>query len=173
MSLHTVLEQVSAASTKTEKVEILKRYNCLGLRDILKGAFDDTIEWELPKGVPPFTTNTSNEGHTPTTLDRATPKLAYFVKGHPSCTQLKPMVRERMFLEILEGVPKEEAELLIAVKEKKLEKKYRGLTKDLVLEAFPKLIDPSKQVAKKPTVAKKTEAPAENPAAATPAPEAN
>jgi len=166
-TLHAVLEQVSGASTKAEKIEILKRYNCMGLRDVLKGGFDDTIEFDLPKGVPPFTTNTSNEGHTPTSLEHNSVKLAYCVKGHPKSAPLKAIVRERMFLEILEGIPKDEAELVIAMKEKKLGKRYKGLTKDVVMAAFPNLMDAKLQ--KSSTEKKEAEAPKKD--ASTPAPE--
>lgn len=145
MNLHVILEKVSAAETKAARVELLKQHNSLALRDILKGGFDDTIEFDLPKGVPPFETNVSNEGFTPTALSRVTPNIAYFVKGHPKSVPLKPARRERMFLEILEGIPKDEAELVLAMKEKKLQRRYKGLTKDVVVAAFPGLMDASKQ----------------------------
>ena len=41
-----------------------------------------------------------------------------------------------MLVQILEGLTKEEAVLLIAAKDKELNKKYKGLTANLVKEAF-------------------------------------
>ena len=41
-----------------------------------------------------------------------------------------------MFLQMLEGLNKEEAELILAAKDKELNKKYKGLTANLVKDAF-------------------------------------
>ena len=49
-----VLDLVAKAETKKEKIAVLREHNSLELRDILKGAFDDSIEFILPKGVPPI-----------------------------------------------------------------------------------------------------------------------
>ena len=40
-----MLEAVGKAESRKEKLELLKQFNCLELRDVLKGAFDDTIEF--------------------------------------------------------------------------------------------------------------------------------
>ena len=140
MNLHEILKKVAATSTKAEKVKELQANNSLGLRDILKGGFDDTVIWDLPPGVPSFTTNTSDQGFTPTSLNRVTHKLRFCVKGHPAGAPLTPVVKERMLLEILEGIPRDEADLVVAMKEKKLTKLYPGLTKDVVISAFPALL---------------------------------
>jgi hypothetical protein len=51
---------------------------------------------------------------------------------------MKPLRREGLFLNLLESLNPEEAELLIAAKDKKM--KYKGITKKLVNDAFPNLI---------------------------------
>lgn len=47
--------------------------------------------------------------------------------------------RELLFIELLEGLHKDEAEVLLATKNKSLHKKY-PITKDIVKKAFPQLI---------------------------------
>ena len=47
-----VLDLVAKAETKKEKIEILRKHNSLELRDVLKGAFDETVVFILPKGKP-------------------------------------------------------------------------------------------------------------------------
>ena len=57
-----------------------------------------------------------------------------FLKGGNNT--LSKTRKETLFIQILEGLHQTEAELLIAVKEKKLNNMYKGLTANLVKEAF-------------------------------------
>jgi hypothetical protein len=60
--------------------------------------------------------------------------LYHFIKGgNPALNQNK---REMMFVQMLEGLHKDEAELLIAAKDKSLHRKYKGLSDNVVKEAF-------------------------------------
>jgi hypothetical protein len=61
--------------------------------------------------------------------------LIYFVEnsGH----NLKPLKRETMFVEFLESLAPKDAELILAIKDKKLP--FKGITEDIVREAFPEL----------------------------------
>ena len=47
--------------------------------------------------------------------------------------------RESMFVQLLEGLSAEEAELVCLVKDKKLSNKYKRITKTVVSEAFPSI----------------------------------
>jgi hypothetical protein len=51
---------------------------------------------------------------------------------------MKPLKREGLFLNLLESLNPEEAELLIAAKDKKM--KSKGITKRLVNDTFPGLL---------------------------------
>lgn len=137
--IYEILEKAATAETRIDKIALLKKHDCLGLRDVLRGAFDDVIEWQLPQGTPPFTSGLSKEGMTPSSLKRQSKHLAYFCKGGPG-EKLKPEKRERMFLQMLEGIHPKDAELLIAMKDKKLVGRYKGITKALVQEVWPNLI---------------------------------
>lgn len=139
LMIHEVLEKVAEAPTRKEKSEVLLKYNCLALRDILRGAFDDVIEFILPEGRPPFEEDDAPHGYTRSSLHHQTKKFRYFVKGGPG-EQLNPVRRERMFIEILEGIHPGEAELVILMKDKKLTGVYKGLTKKLVQDTWPNLI---------------------------------
>ena len=46
------------------------------------------------------------------------------------------MRKETMFVQMLEGLHKEEAELLVHAKDKKLHQKYKGLSHEVVKKAF-------------------------------------
>ena len=45
-----VLDMVHKAKTKTQKVELLRKYKTDSLKMFLKAAFDPKIEWVFPKG---------------------------------------------------------------------------------------------------------------------------
>lgn len=132
--LAEVLKKVHNAKTKEKKIEILKQYDCDALRMIIKGSFDPNIEWLIPDGQVPFQANESEEGTEHTTLRREARKLYNFVKGgNASLAQFK---REDMFIQMLEGLHISEAELLIAMKDKRLHQVYKGLSAAVVKEAF-------------------------------------
>jgi len=132
--LHEILTKVNNAKDKPKKIEVLKSNGSLPLRQILKGAFDPKIEWELPEGIPPYKVNEAPAGTEHTTLFTEARKLWHFVKGaDPKLSKTK---KEMMFIQMLEGLHKDDAELMIAVKEKGLNKRYKGLTDAVVKEAF-------------------------------------
>ena len=140
LEIYEILEKAAAAPTRVEKINVLKKYDSLGLRDILRAAYDDFIEFNLPPGVPEYKSNVSKEGLTPTSLLRQTRMMTYFVKKGQG-DKLMPVKRERIFLQVLEGIHPKDAEILLAVKDKKFAGKYKGLTKSLVQEVWPKLIE--------------------------------
>jgi hypothetical protein len=134
-----ILKMVQDAPTKEARVELIKKHNCLALRDVLKGGLDDSIQWILPVGAPPYRKDNSPEGLSPSTLHRQSPRLRYFIAGGPG-ERLSPAKREKLFIELLESIDKSEAELLIAMKDKQLKKLYPCLTKPLIKGVFPSLI---------------------------------
>lgn len=134
LTFHEILLKVNNAKDKPKKLKVLQHYNTAELRMVLKAAFDPKIEWLLPEEKPPYQENEAPEGTEHTYLKREARRLYHFIKGgNPNLSQNK---REAMFVQILEGLTKEEADLLIAAKDKSLNKKYKGLTANLIKEAF-------------------------------------
>lgn len=134
LTFHEILLKVNNAKDKPKKLKVLQHYNTAELRMVLKAAFDPKIEWLLPEEKPPYQENEAPEGTEHTYLKREARRLYHFIKGgNPNLSQNK---REAMFIQILEGLTKEEADLLIAAKDKSLNKKYKGLTANLIKEAF-------------------------------------
>lgn len=138
ISVPQVFNQVAKTDSRKEKIEILRKNNSLELRDILKGAFDDNIQFILPSGVPPIDEDEKKKYDT-VSLAAETKKFRYFVKGGPG-EQVNPMRREKMFIDLLYRVGQEEAKIVCHMKDKTLDGVYKGLTKKLVAEAFPGLI---------------------------------
>ena len=132
--LHEILTKVNNAKDKPKKIQVLKENDSVPLRQVLKGAFDPNIEWDLPEGTPPYKENDAPAGTEHTTLYQEAKRLWHFVKGaDPKLSKTK---KEMMFIQILEGLHSTEADVLIALKEKSLEKSFTGLTSELVKAAF-------------------------------------
>ena len=71
-----ILDKVSKAKTKEEKVTILRENNTDALRIVLKSSFDPKIEWVFPEGTVPYTPNDVPAGTEHTMLASEAKKLA-------------------------------------------------------------------------------------------------
>ena len=131
-----VLQKVHSAKTKAEKVKLLQNNNTNALRALLIANFDESIVSLLPEGTVPYEKNDAPVGTEHTVLEQEYRKLYLFFKGGSS--SLKQSQRENLFIQMLEGLQEEEAELLILVKDKALNKRYR-ITRACVETAFPKI----------------------------------
>jgi hypothetical protein len=127
------LDKVSKLKKKEDKVEALKFNDSFVLRTILQAAYDPRVKFNLPPGVPPF--KKSELVDQENVLIKDARKLVYFVEGGPN---LKPLKRETMFIEFLESLAPADADMILAIKEKKLP--WKGITEDMVREAFPDLL---------------------------------
>ncbi len=159
---YEVLNAASKMRSKANKVQVLQRYGDSSLKAILIWNFDETIITLLPEGEVPYGSNIEDETKSGslsskindavgkmqelgsqslgsqdqgrTTIRKEFQKFYNFLKGgNPSMSSLR---RETMFINILQGLHPLEAEILILVKDGRLEDKYK-ITKDIVSEAFP------------------------------------
>ena len=129
-----ILQKVSSAKTKKEKIDLLQEYNNNALRAILIINFDESLEFLLPEGEVPFTPNDAPVGTEHTRLAHEYKGLYRYFKGGDS--SIKGMKREQLFVQLLEGLAEEEANLLVSACNKDIQSKYR-VTKAVVAEAFP------------------------------------
>ena len=130
-----VIELANRARTREEKLAILRKHESWALKDVLRGAYDNLVQWNLPPGDPPY--EPAAESSIPSTLHNQHRKFKYFVKGLAG-DQVNPIKREKMFIDLLESIHPKDAELLLLMKEKK--NLAKSVTRKLVEEAFPNLI---------------------------------
>ena len=131
-----VLQKVSNAKTKAEKIKLLKQYNTPALRSILIVNFDESVVSMLPPGDVPYVPNDAPAGTEHTKLEQEYRKLYLFFKGGSS--SLKQSKRESLFIQLLEGLEQSEAKVLVMAKDKTLGKRYK-ITKACVEGAFPQI----------------------------------
>ena len=133
--MHEVLQKVSNAKTKKEKIKLLQEYNTNALRMLLIINFDDSVVSLLPPGNVPYTPNEAPEGTEHTILEKEARLLHHFFKGGSNVSQNK---RETMFIQMLEGLSAGEAEVLVLAKDKQIGKRWK-ITKACVTEAYPQI----------------------------------
>ena len=129
-----ILDKVSKLKTKKEKIAWLRAQDTNGLRMVIKSSFDPKIRWLLPTGDVPFNRNDAPPGTEHTDLHMESRKMYHFVEGgNNTITQNK---RENLFIQMLEGLQENDADVLIAAKDKILHRKFKGLSDNVVKEAF-------------------------------------
>ena len=133
-TVHEIFTKINNAKDKPKKIEVLKRYDQPYIRQLLKAAFDPKIKWILPEGTPPYIANEAPVGTEHTLLKNETRRLYLFIEGGDNT--ISKTRKETLFIQMLEGLHQSEAEVLINVKDKKLNKVYKGLTAEMVRETF-------------------------------------
>ena len=133
--LNEVLQKVSNAKTKAQKIKLLQEYNTPALRSILIANFDESVISMLPDGEVPYKKNDAPEDTEHTKLAHEYRKLYLFFKGGANVSQTR---RETLFIQLLEGLHQKEAEVLTLVKDKKIGKRWK-ITRQCVEEAFPNI----------------------------------
>ena len=131
-SVSEILKRCSEYKKKEERVEAL-RVNCNeSCKIVLQYMFHPDVKFALPDGKPPFKYSQFDEQNM---LHSEARRLYLFLEGvNPD---MKPLKRETLFLEILQSVTPDDADLLVAMKDKK--SPYKGLTYDVAVAAFPEL----------------------------------
>ena len=133
-SIAEVLTKVNNAKTKDKKIAILKDNDSEALRAIIKSSFDPNIQWVMPEGDVPYKPNDVPEGTEHTRLNQEYRQLWHYIKGADAKT---PQFRkEQMFVQLLEGLHVDEAKVICYAKDKVLHQKYKGLSDNVVKEAF-------------------------------------
>ena len=161
-----VLHLVSKQRSKAKKVEVLQKYSELSLKMIFKWNYDTSIVSVLPEGEVPYSGfddqrnmylklsevisdevrrmhevgsfslgATDKEGHT--TIRREAKHFYRFVRGGDDA--MNAIRRETMFINILEGLHPLEAEIIVLVKDGKLEDRYK-ISKEVVATAYPDIV---------------------------------
>ncbi len=148
--LSDVFKQILAARGADKKIEVLRKYDSPALRTILLLNYAESIKFDLPEGETPIRDNQMPEGLGHQYLYSTYRDLEKFIKktlpsgvtlygcsGQPTAL-VGATKKQTMWIQLLEGLHKDEAALLDVVKDKNLAKRYQ-LTKRVVIEVFPEL----------------------------------
>ena len=144
-----VLQRVSNAKTKGEKVKILQEYKSPALTKILLCNFAKSISFVFPSGKTPYEPLDRPKGVQHQTLFNEQRMLDKFITKtvggvtYYGCSggtkpRIQQLKKEQMWIQLLEGLHSEEAELLDLLKDKKITSRYK-ITRQNVIDSFPEL----------------------------------
>jgi hypothetical protein len=139
MQVFEILENYEATQGRTNKLNLLKSYkDHQPLKYVLKFNFCDTIKSLIPEGRPPFNEE-HDDGPSRASLWQYMNVFPTFVVS-PRSENIKPLQREKIFIEMLEAIAVEEANMIILAKDKTLVSLYPSLDISIVVEAFPDMM---------------------------------
>ena len=141
--VHELLEAVDSERVKARKLDILRTHGEDSFKMTMIWNFDESVVSMLPEGNVPYQ---PVESDVQASVDKGLPQRSTirnqaknfyrFVKGGDDA--MNKIKRESFFINILETLPPPEAEILVLVKDKALNTKYK-ITKELVAEAYPEI----------------------------------
>ena len=135
--MNEILDLVHEQDSDENKIKVLKEYENPALKSLFIWNYDESIISLLPSGEVPYQPNESPLGVEHSSLRRDYKNLYNFVKGGND--SLSKIRRETIFIQILESLHPSEAEVLILVKDKNLETKYK-IGFDVVKQAYPDIV---------------------------------
>lgn len=150
--LADLLKAVGEQKTTVERVKVLRENDSDPLRIILKCCFDPQIVFNLPEGPVPYKPTDLTD--LDSVLFREVRKMYIFVKNgnslifglpdNPNIENMPKVKREKLFIDMMEGMAPADAALLEAIKDKKMP--FKGVTRKAVIQAFPGLISNEQDV---------------------------
>ena len=144
-----VLQRVSNAKTKADKVKILQEYKSPALTKVLLCNFADNIRFCFPSGKTPYTPQERPKGvdhsylfNEQRLLEKFIAKqvngVVYFGCSGQTRPRIQQLKKEQMWVQLLENLHPEESAVLDLIKDKKLTDRYK-ITRQNVVDAFPEL----------------------------------
>ncbi len=129
-----LLIEVSKITSRKQKIAALRAGHSEALEVILHGIYDPNIVWALPNGEPPFKKLDKAEDQQGRLFVEIR-RLKIFVEGNQKYNNMPRAKREMLFIQILESIDPDDADLLVAMKDKT--PPWKTLTRKLMEEAFP------------------------------------
>ena len=132
-----IFEDFNKCTNKTERINLLRKYDHPRFRSFLQAAFLPGIEFDVT--IPKYRPASEPAGMNFAYLDSEMSKLYRFIKNHPARPEgLTGKKQESLLVVLLESLHESEAALLVKLIKRDLGIKY--LTPNLVNEAFPGLV---------------------------------
>lgn len=136
LSISEIIKGTVELTDKTKKVEFLQKHNSVPLRTVLKYTYDKKVEFLLPDVRPPWKKNgLVDVGGMLYTEAR---RLKIFTKGGPYDGKLKQLKMEVLFINLLESIDDNDAEIVANMLEKK---PIKGLPVSVIEAAFPNIFE--------------------------------
>jgi len=137
-AVYEIFEQFETAKSREEKIQVLRENNDNALRNILRGTYDNSIQFVITE-IPKYKPSDSPIGMGYTSIHSELARMYLFEKDNPKvASNLSAERKNQLLVQILEALESKEAEVYCRMLLKKPQAK--GMTYNLVKEAFPDLL---------------------------------
>ena len=133
-TIYETLEKIDKLKQRKRKVDQLKEAGDFVMLTIIQGAYNKNIKFNMPPGAPPYEIN---EGAEEKEITKKSLGLMVQMVMDTNMVQWK---REKVFTDFLKSINPQDAELVIAMKDKDLTSVFPTINKELAQEAFPKYV---------------------------------
>lgn len=136
-NIYEIFDDFVKASSRQEKIDVLRKNDNYALRNVLRGTFDPNVQFTIEQ-VPYYKPSDSPPGMGYSSIHQELGRVYLFEKNNPKVSpNLSEDRKQQLLVQILEALEAKEAEIFINMIRKK--QKVSGLTEKIVKEAFPNL----------------------------------
>lgn len=137
-NVYEILEEVEKASSKYDKINVLRQNSTYALKSVLKGAFDPRVEFTFTE-IPEYKPDDAPPGLGYSSIHQELSRMYLFEKNNPKVPPtLSEQRKKEILIQILESLEEKEAKVLANMLMKKVDAK--GVNYKLVKEAFPDIL---------------------------------
>lgn len=129
------LKRVSRMNKKEDRVAAVIADHNIAMESVVDLCFNPNIKFKLPEGVPPYKPRPKEADHQ-AVLFANLRKFGVFLENGPY-PDMNQTQREIQFIQFLESLDPDDAELVASIKDKKMP--YKNITKKLFQDAWPAL----------------------------------
>ena len=129
------LNLIEKAKTEEERVAALRMYGSYPpLNFLLSMNYNMNVVFELPPGMPPYNRDEATHFDLFSPLASQIRRMQICLKSNGHAPRFK---KENVFTQLLESINPQEADILVACKDRALTELYPSITKELVASVFP------------------------------------
>ena len=131
-TLYEKLKKIDDLKQHKRKIDQLREVEDFTVRSIFMAAYAKHIDFKMPKGAPPYIPNEKGKLPTHKQFHEAIQKIMNFKD--------KQYMREKYFIDLLNYVHEDDAQIFVAMKDKTITEVFPTFTRDLLAEAYPKFV---------------------------------
>ena len=129
------LKRISELKSRNDKIVALRTDHSIAMQAIVDLCFNPKYKFLLPEGQAPYKPQPKESDHQAVLISNLRKLKIFYNSGtYDNLNQLK---RESLFIEFLESLDPDDAELIVSIKDKKMP--YKGITRKLFEDAWPAL----------------------------------
>jgi hypothetical protein len=137
-NIYEIFEEYEKATKRQDRLNILRFNDSQALRNILQGTFDPRVQFVF-ESIPEYKASDSPPGLGYTSIHTEMSRAYLFEKNNPRVApNLSLERRKQILIQMLEAMEEKEAKVFANMLMKKQE--VKGLTAEIVKEAFPGLL---------------------------------